>query len=306
MSELAVWGAVGMTLIAAAVVIRRSRNDGALRLAALDRGAAPERPAVPTPPVVLGHAALLRWLQRAGYRRRDATSQFVAMMVAAVIAAAVLLFAFREARVLDRTQLWAARAPSVLASLVLPLAAAAPWVVAVALLAAPIVVVRRRRRARVEEIEQDLAAVLELLASMANAGLGFDGALARIIASEPQVRALTQELRMFQRDVLAGATRVNALRQLSERVDIPTINTFCSALIHAEAAGIALTEILRQQADDLRARRRESALLAAQSLPVKLVFPLVLCFLPALFVFTLGPAFASFFRLADQIIGNAH
>ena len=72
-----------------------------------------------------------------------------------------------------------------------------------------------------------------------------------------------------------------------------------SAMVQAEQIGSGVANVLRGQADDLRQRRRERALEFSMALPVKLIFPLVICFLPAILVFTLGPAFYDFFRLAD-------
>ncbi len=82
------------------------------------------------------------------------------------------------------------------------------------------------------------------------------------------------------------------------------LSTFVSALVQAEQMGIGLADVLRRQADDLRGRRREQALLRAQALPVKLVIPLVICFLPGIFVFTLGPALYSILRLTAGSIGG--
>ena len=73
-------------------------------------------------------------------------------------------------------------------------------------------------------------------------------------------------------------------------------------MIQAENVGSALSETLRRQADSLWGRRREKALMQAQTLPVKLAVPLVLCFLPGIFVYTLGPAFADFFRVATSAV----
>jgi tight adherence protein C len=74
--------------------------------------------------------------------------------------------------------------------------------------------------------------------------------------------------------------------------------------VQAEQGGLGLSDVLRNQSDDMRNRRRENALMKAQALPVKLVFPLVICFLPALFVFTLGPAFYSFAKVTDTVTGS--
>lgn len=74
---------------------------------------------------------------------------------------------------------------------------------------------------------------------------------------------------------------------------------FVSALVQAEQVGAGFASVLRTQADDMRGRRRENANMLAQALPVKLVFPLVICFLPGIFVSTLGPVFLQFIDLAE-------
>lgn len=245
------------------------------------------------------------WLQRAGYRSVHAESAFLGALGASAILSILAFAAFERFGLLARARAWAVDAPSVLAALGVPLVAAAPWLLAALLLATPFLVVRGRRAVRVERIEEDLPAVLELLAAMAQAGLGFAAGTARLIESESPDRPLVHELTLLQRDGTAGVSRSEALRRMAARCDVPALSTFCSALIHAESAGIGLADLLRRQAEDVRSRRREQALLRAQSLPVKLVFPLVICFLPGLFVFTLGPAFATFFQLADRIVeGN--
>jgi tight adherence protein C len=94
--------------------------------------------------------------------------------------------------------------------------------------------------------------------------------------------------------------RVRALRGLARRLEVTPVSILVSALVQADQAGASLTETLRRQADDLRGRRRERALVLAEGLPVKLVFPLVICFLPGLFVVTLGPAFQQFFQIVDR------
>jgi tight adherence protein C len=137
---------------------------------------------------------------------------------------------------------------------------------------------------------------------MAEAGLGFDAALSRIARARGTDRALISELINFQVDVLAGIPRVQALRQLARRVDVPSLTRFTSALIQAEQAGASMAETLQHQADDLRQRRREDALLQAQALPVKLVFPLVICFLPGIFVSTLAPVISQMIQVANSVL----
>ena len=149
------------------------------------------------------------------------------------------------------------------------------------------------------QVERDLPVTLELLATLAEAGLGFDAALDRILGSNPADRALVQEFRTFQSEVLAGRSRVECLRRLGRRLDVTSVTILVSALVQAEQIGSGIAEVLRSQAEDLRQRRRERAMEFSMALPVKLLFPLVICFLPGIILFTLGPAFYDLFRLAD-------
>ena len=96
------------------------------------------------------------------------------------------------------------------------------------------------------------------------------------------------ELRGQAEDAIVGYIPVNGLVSEIQRIE----------------AGRETLSVLRTQADDLRSRRRDRALSKAQSLPVKLVFPLVICFLPGVFVVTLGPAFKEFFDLAQGIVSG--
>jgi len=180
----------------------------------------------------------------------------------------------------------------------------ANWIVFVLIAAVPILVVRARRRRRVEQIEQDLPLFLELLATLAEAGLGLEAALARIRDSENANRPLDMEFRLYQRDTLAGTSRVEALRHLVRRAEVNSLTVFVSALIQAEQIGASLAQTLRRQADDLRDRRKMKALLQSQALSVKLVFPLVVCFLPGIFVSTLGPVINQMIKVADSVLRN--
>jgi pilus assembly protein TadC len=138
-----------------------------------------------------------------------------------------------------------------------------------------------------------------MLATLSEAGLGFDAAITQLIDAQMAVTPLIEELKLYQTEVLGGVARVQALRHLKQRIDVGQVNVFVSALVQAEQGGAALTEVLRRQAEDARSRNRERALIQAEALPTKLVFPLVICYLPGLFVTTLGPAILQFVKIAD-------
>ena len=195
-----------------------------------------------------------------------------------------------------------ANAPGSTADVLAAILEGGPWILFVVAALSPTMVVRTARRSRVRAIEQDLPLALDLFATMAEAGLGFDAALANIVRARGSDRALMSELVTFQLDMLAGIPRTQALRQLARRVELPSVTRFTSALIQAEQVGASLAETLQHQADDLRQRRREEALLQAQALPVKLVFPLVICFLPGIFVSTLAPVIYQMIQVANSVL----
>jgi tight adherence protein C len=193
----------------------------------------------------------------------------------------------------------AAGVPGGVGEVFLPGVYAAPWLAMLLVAALPALVVHQTRKQRIESVERDLPLTLELLSTLSEAGLAFDAALSRIHETRLAARPLALELRTYQADLLAGRTRVQSLRRLSDRLAMPVVATFVSALVQAEQLGMGIAAVLRRQADDLRDRRRERANAFAMSLPVKRVVPLVVCFLPGLFVWTLGPFFVQLFQLAD-------
>jgi len=151
-------------------------------------------------------------------------------------------------------------------------------------------------------VEQDLPAALELMATLAEAGLALDSAIARISESEQHARPLAREFQIYQRDLLGGITRLEALRAFASRLDVTSVTIFVSALIQSEQVGASLAETLRSQADDLRDRRKLRALVLAQALPVKLTFPLIACFLPGIFYVILGPVLNQLVDVVDAVI----
>jgi tight adherence protein C len=245
---------------------------------------------------------LTRWLALAGYRGPNAASAFVAFTALSLAVGMAGAYAVHRSRLIQRAVHALGDVPGNVGDLLLPAVYLSPWLLLATLTGLPWLVVRTTRRRRVARINEDLPLFLELLATLGEAGLGFDAALERILAAQPAERPLTAEFRTFQLEVLAGRPRVACLRRLARRVDLTPFTNFISALVQTEQTGAGVAGVLRQQADDLRDRRREQATAFAMSLPVKLLFPLVICFLPGIFVATLGPTFHQFFQAADTII----
>ena len=136
---------------------------------------------------------------------------------------------------------------------------------------------------------------------------GWAGFKQRWLSGASAAREQAEQLLVFgdlahKRDMLAGMPRAQALRQLSRRIKLPAMTSFTSALIQAEALGASVAETLQLQALDMRQRRKEDALPRAQALPVKLVFPLVICVLPGIFLSTLAPVMLQMVQVAGGVL----
>lgn len=247
---------------------------------------------------------LRRWLMLAGYRTPRAPATFLLLQSLAVALGAALSWGINRSGIVSWMTAAVSLIPGSVGEMFSTVAGLAPWILLLLVVSSPIVLIRSRRRQRLAAIEEDLPLALDLFATLAEAGLGFDSALSKIVDSQPAQRPLTQEFTLYQREMLAGVPRAQALRQLARRIDATAVTVFVSALVQAEQIGSSLAETLRHQADDMRDRRRMRALLLAQALPVKLVFPLIICFLPGIFVATLGPALHQMIKIADNILRN--
>jgi tight adherence protein C len=152
----------------------------------------------------------------------------------------------------------------------------------------PFYLIRSRARQRQNAIIRSLPDAFDLITTCVEAGLGLDAALARV--SEKVSGPFAQELNRALRDVSLGKSRRDALKELGDRTGVMDLIQFVNAVIQAEAMGSSIGTVLRVQADTLRVRRRQRAEQAAYKAPVKMLFPLVLCIFPTLFIVILGPA----------------
>lgn len=242
------------------------------------------------------------WLFRAGYRAGSAPQIFFTLSGLGLALGGAFVATIYLSGISELFEQLLRLLPGGVGEVFLPIAWGSPWFGGLLLAFIPAAVVHTTRQRRIQSVEQDLPLTLDLLATLAEAGLGFDSALDRILETQGSDRPLAEDLRLFQIDILAGRQRVEALRRLMQRVDVAWFSIFVSAVIHAEQVGSGLAQTLRTQADDLRMRRRERALALAMAVPVKLLFPLIICFLPGIMTAALGPVVFQIVQVLDSFL----
>lgn len=153
---------------------------------------------------------------------------------------------------------------------------------------APDFLMYHKATGRQEQLRKELADTLDQITISVEAGLAFEPAMAR--AARSRKGPLAAELSRTLQDVQLGVPRATALKHLVDRTDVSDLRTFVHAVTQAEKYGVPIARILRVQSGELREKRRQAAEERAMKLPVKIVMPLILCILPALFIVLMGPA----------------
>jgi len=215
-------------------------------------------------------------LVAAGYRSSEALAVFLGIRVGL----AVLAFALVATPVLGRPNLAMALG-----------ACALGYVVPGMLLAR----VAKRRQHR---IRLGLADTLDLLVVSVEAGLGLDQAIQRVAEELAFAHPdLCDELRLINFELRAGENRVDALRHLADRTGVDDVASLVAMLVQTDKFGTSVAQSLRVHSDTLRTKRRQRAEEAAAKTGVKMVFPLVFCIFPAIWVVTIGPAAIKFVQV---------
>jgi tight adherence protein C len=151
----------------------------------------------------------------------------------------------------------------------------------------PDLVVYQLAYQRQEGIRRTLPDILDTLTVSVEAGLGFDAALGQI--TRYGRGPLAGEFARVLQEMQIGRSRVDALRELGQRSSVVELRAFCAIVVQATELGIPIANVLREQSREMRIRRRQHAEELAQKVPVKILFPLIFCLLPALFIVVLGP-----------------
>ncbi|HLY27534.1 MAG TPA: type II secretion system F family protein, partial [Aggregatilineales bacterium] len=127
-----------------------------------------------------------------------------------------------------------------------------------------------------------------LLTICVEAGLGFDAAMGKVY--EKWDNDLAVAFGRVLQEIQLGKMRRDALRAMSEGMDVPDVTSFTAAIIQADQLGVSISKILRVQSDQMRVKRRQRAQEKAQQAPVKMIFPMVLLIFPSIWIVLLGPS----------------
>jgi tight adherence protein C len=215
-------------------------------------------------------------LVQAGYRGAEALPVFLGIRVGCSIAAFVLCMSGLLMK----------------PTLIVALAAMGLMYVAAGM------VLARKAKKRQHRIRLSLADALDLLVVSVEAGLGLDQAMARVAQELTFAHPdLSSELRLVNLELLAGKARSEALRNLGERTGVDDLSSLVAMLVQTDKFGTSVANSLRVFSETLRTKRRQRAEEAAAKTGVKMVFPLVVCIFPSIWIVTIGPAAIRFIQV---------
>lgn len=220
-------------------------------------------------------------LVQAGFRRDEALTIFFGIRVVF----ALVLFALLSSSIIGRPNITMALGGLMLGYLL------------------PGMVLARMAKRRSHRIRLSLADMLDLLVVSVEAGLGLDQALSRVgqelAFAYPE---LSDELRLINLELRAGKPRSEALRNLADRTGVDDLSSLVTMLIQTDKFGTSVAQSLRVYSETLRTKRRQRAEEAAAKTGVKMVFPLVICIFPAIWIVTIGPAAIKFVKVLFPMI----
>jgi tight adherence protein C len=215
-------------------------------------------------------------LVTAGYRKHEALAVFFGIR----LGCALLVFVLLASPVLGKPNLAVALVGCALGYLL------------------PSMALGRMAKKRQHKIRLGLPDALDLLVVSVEAGLGLDQAIQRVGTeldfAHPE---LSEELRLINLELRAGKARVDALRNLADRTGVDDIISLVAMLVQTDKFGTSVAQSLRVHSDTVRTKRRQRAEEAAAKTGVKMVFPLVFCIFPAIWVVTIGPAIIKFIEV---------
>src|ERR671935_1016695 len=152
----------------------------------------------------------------------------------------------------------------------------------------PDVWLNNKMKGRQKELRLALPNALDLLSISVEAGLGFDAAIGRLV--EKFHNALSDEFAQVLNEIRLGRPRLEALDDMGRRSGVEELHTFIQALIQSEQLGVGIAKVLRIQSEEMRRRRRQRAEEQAAQAPLKMLFPMIGCIFPTLFIVLMGPA----------------
>lgn len=154
-----------------------------------------------------------------------------------------------------------------------------------------------RARRRREEVERSMPDLLDLLTVSVEAGLGFEGALMKIV--EKTDGLLSDEFLTVLREIKMGKSRREAMKDMAARLNVDALSNFVGSIVLAEQLGISIGNVLRIQSKEIRQRKRQKAEETAMKAPIKMLIPMLMFIFPAVFIVLLGPAMIQILRLFE-------